>query len=439
MDSSILILVAILAGAALLFSLYRFGGKKAQKVVSSLDLPSPPLKDSREESNVACIRISGGDETVLAEITPVYFPELSLRKTGMLPNPGLAERLNDFLTPARPMLQRVVAQQGTRYLLRFSKETSAMITKGAARLPNAAGGGFRAMAVSSQRGQIIENAVLLPGGLSNLEKAFMVWELAAIVTLQKYLSDIRNALNRIEMCAMEMMSKWDEKELAILHVNHDTIKRIANEIGTGKLAIADVTSYQVRLDHIEDECAKIAERAYSECLRKKEEMKYLSEAVPIFKDKNWKDKEEDGLRILQEYCRADYKVLAGNLIAGGSAHIRCLISSNPNSVRERIPSRLDILHKNRIEHEEFERICQDRKSMIKGKMISMGKTDHVYQGRFDFACQLYFNELGYIAKDTETYLESMKRSLEGIDSELSEREIEMVLDSEGKVCEAIPR
>lgn len=430
MDSSILILIAILAAAALLFGVYRFGKKSVQSVLPS-NIPSPQPIGYRGDPNVASIRISGGDETVLAEITPVHFPELSLRKTGMLPNPGLAERLNDFLMPARPMLQRVVAQQGTRYLLRFSKETAAMITKGEARLMNATGGGFRAIAVSSQGGPILENAVLVPGGLSNLEKAFIVWELAAIVTLQKFLSDIRKALGRIEMGIMDIKSKMDEQDFAKLHVNYETVNMLANEIGTGKLSMSDVTSYLVNLDNIEKECAQIAKHGYSECQRKAEEMEKLPTTVS-----GWKEREEKALEIMVDYCRSEYKVLTGNLIAGGSAHIRCLISSNPTIVRERISQRIDNLSENRTVNVRFKEICDKRKEIIGGN-LSMEKTGRVYRERFEYASQMHFNELEVISKSTDSYLESMKKSLEGSDSDLSHREIEMTLDSDGKVCEAI--
>lgn len=432
MDSSVLILVAIFAGAALLFSIYRFGRKSAQTVSSANPQILKPL-DLREAPDVSCIRISSGDETVLAEITPVHFPELNLRKTGMPPTPGLAEKMNDLIAPARPMLQKFVAQHGTRHLVRFSKDTMAMIARNEAHLPKAAGGGYRAFAVSRQTGQVVENAILIPDGISKVEKAFMVWELAAIVTLQKYLSDIRKALCRIEVGIQDIRSKLDEADLGVLYGNYDLIKSIANEIGSCGLSIPDVTSYLVSLDRIEAECIRIAKTGRLECQRKLDAMKQRSD-----NNSDWKDVEEDVMEILQQYCTSEYKVLFGNLLAGGSAHIRCLLSSNPKPVRERVSERLADLHATGSGYDEFKEFCRKRAPII-GGLLSMGKTDRVYRERFIFACDLQFRELDYIARDTKSYLESMKNALDGRDSESTNREIEMTLDSDGKVCEAITR
>jgi hypothetical protein len=336
----------------------------------------------------------------LAELRPAGDVELSPAR-GV---PLSVDRLSALLAPAQPILRNFVTLHGNKYLMVFSAKTLHAFGHGEAVLMRAKGGGIRAIATTAN-GSIVENAVLVQG-LSGAEKAFVIWETAAAVTLQKYLSDIMKSLRKIEAGLGDVLGRLDDEVDGKLRVNGDTVSRMAQELQGGSFPSHEVTAYMVQLDNIERESARIAKS----CLLLAQGT--LSDLTGL-RDQpgNWKDREERAIELLTAGSRAQHRAVLGLVVSGAAAHLRAFVSASPGMLRERLDARVADAKALREHRTAFQEVCRTRVQEIEGT-LSMGKTDSVYRARFQFASELYLREVGFAHEALDGYISELASGLE---------------------------
>lgn len=270
---------------------------------------------------------------------------------------------------------------------------------------------------------------MFEGGLSSAEKAFLVWEIAAQITLQKYLSDINKALRRIEGSLDDIRSKMDEDITGKLSENYNSIKRMLVEIQTTPISTDEAIAYMVQLDHIERESAQIAAASLSECIRAKNCLEALKTS-----DKNWKEIEGEAISYVLAWTRAEFRVITGNMVGGTAAYVRSLLASNPNSLKERIRDRIAAINNLEGEHGAFGKLCKEWSNVIQGH--TLWKTDPVYKDRFNYASQLYLRDTKLLCETTMDVFRNLELALKGDNIDDTATEVYLSIDESGTVIAA---
>jgi hypothetical protein len=276
------------------------------------------------------------------------------------------------------------------------------------------------------------NAVLLEGGITGPEAALLVWEIAAMITLQKYLSDISKALHRIEMALDEIRAKMEDKDHGQLSEGFETVRRVVGELQHGRFSQAEAAAYLVQLDTIELQCGQLSASSLRECQRVKAQFGELQKNYP----EEWKEREEEAVRLLTSFGQSEYKAIVGHLVAGGAAHTRSLLASSPASLKGRIDDRIKGIRELDKIHGTFKEECTSRLDTIQGE-FSMPKTDKVYRERFTFASELYLRDLSGMLATTEGYLKEMSEDISGKQLMPAPIALAVTLTANGEISELV--
>ena len=199
----------------------------------------------------------------------------TLRKGEKLVHLPEGSDLSSFL---EPLLQRIpcILEKGSEYLgfvyrVKFSPEITRNLLSGKSRFLKTLSGSLKATAVSANGTPLFQEGaevIRTTGGPAAL--ALLAWQLAAIITAQKYLVDINQKLKSIESQLVEILGLLQDQMFGNLkayvyqlQVKFDTIKR-------GAISESELTSFVCFFDNLEHDCLSILETAKEQTNKSRE-------------------------------------------------------------------------------------------------------------------------------------------------------------------------
>jgi hypothetical protein len=150
------------------------------------------MSDQNQVENTE-IQSSDQDESPI-EVTPIDLQNSRVRFIPLELN--VLTRVAASLPTIVPNVSMVINQAG-HWLVKFSPEVAKSLSSGNSEMIKAAGGGFRATAVSN--GRFAGNATLTKGiPLNPAQVTTLLWSVATAVTAQKHLADVSTRLQSLE-------------------------------------------------------------------------------------------------------------------------------------------------------------------------------------------------------------------------------------------------
>jgi len=218
--------------------------KRKDKRVSYFEGPATPpveTKTSRSYVQKPSIEVAPGIEIFEYE----RFPERI--------RPGHAVELaSETYRTFEPILHSVptallVRDAATKWILKFSPEVAEGLNRGLYHLA-ASTDGVQTVARDAQ-GRIVEHGRLVQAGISPVAAATIAWQILAIVTAQKFLSDINKRLASIESALDEIREMIDLQAWSSME---GAYKYLADKFDKMRKAPLSEEELKVLLNHIED-------------------------------------------------------------------------------------------------------------------------------------------------------------------------------------------
>ncbi len=176
--------------------------------------------------------------------------------------PKLRHNLQDLLPHIPALGAKGVLATSQTFVMVFSPDVARGISDGTLKVmvAKAVEGGVRASAVGAD-GSIVGNATLLPAvGARLAAVSLALWQVAAIVTAQKYLADIDRRLAAIE-AGIEAIKEWlDTERKGKLIANLKYLQTLGNDIGRHDIPEAQAQVFAGELERLDRECLQMMEQ-----------------------------------------------------------------------------------------------------------------------------------------------------------------------------------
>jgi hypothetical protein len=299
-------ILVLLAMAGILSAVAR----KRRKVSEGSDELSAELEADVAASDVATKVVLSAEEVgdPIAEIE--LFQSLPGEK---LREHKQSENLKVFLGPIVQRLPELFSRGrdafGGAYRVRFSPQVAFDLVTGKARLLQTTSGTLKATAVRASGSPTIiggGNVVATAGNPAAI--ALVVWQIAAIVTAQKYLADIDKKLAELQTTLNEVLQLIQDQMFGTLAAHVSLLERKHDQIKRCDLSDSERTSLAVFFDRLEhDSLAAVA-------VANEQVRKLQGRALVAARDNN-KDDLFSALEGLSTYtrlwCAASYTRLLG--------------------------------------------------------------------------------------------------------------------------------
>ena len=174
-----------------------------------------------------------------------------------------------------PLLQRLpeLFNKGSEalglvYRVKFSPEITRGLITGTSKLLQTASGTLKATAVSANGSQLIQGGANVIATAANPATiVLIVWQVAAIVTAQKYLADIDRKLKAIESQLSEIASLIQDQMFGKLKAYVSQLEVKFSAIKRGVLSESDYTSFACFFDKVEHDCVSMLETAKDQIIK----------------------------------------------------------------------------------------------------------------------------------------------------------------------------
>lgn len=225
-----------------------------------------------------------------------------------------------------------MASANNLYLLRFAPEVAQHLAEGSLELMKGnLQGGVRAIAVDAQ-GHIASHGDLFKiSGASVATVATGIWQVLAIVTAQKFLSDINKQLARIEK-GLGSIKDWLENEhYSRLQSNYHYLVSVHEVLESNTLNLPDVTTFSNQLEHIHRESSQ-------EILFSRQRAALISAEFgrQELSGVGLKDHSREAIALVQDYGQCAQALLLGIGIKGLAAQLRSALPVNKAFSLQRI-------------------------------------------------------------------------------------------------------
>ena len=200
-----------------------------------------------EEDGAPLIKIAPLQDS---EISKYDFEELQLSD----------ELKSEFGTYISPLIQQapnlaMTAKHATSYIATFSPEVTKGLKDGIMHLVKAKDGSEYLAVVANEK-ERFSGIGMLNKGLSPTTGALMVWQFLAVITAQKFLSDINKRLANIEK-GVEDIKEWLEEEQRSKIKGNLKYLLQRNILNMQKIREVDVQTFNNKLEDIEQESLQI--------------------------------------------------------------------------------------------------------------------------------------------------------------------------------------
>jgi hypothetical protein len=144
-----------------------------------------------------------------------------------------------------------------RYVVSFSPEVTRELSNGSMELMRSSQGGYYATAVTADGRRIVQTGMSEKAGFPVAAIPGLLWQVAAIATAQKFLSDINKQLARIGE-AMEFIKRYLEAErIGTVQASLDRLAEIITAMNSGGWELDDARRWVGMLDDLDLPCSGI--------------------------------------------------------------------------------------------------------------------------------------------------------------------------------------
>jgi hypothetical protein len=176
--------------------------------------------------------------------------------------PKVRENLLDLLPHVPVLAAKGMLAASQTFVMKFSPDIARGIADGKLKVieSKAIKGGIRAAAAGAD-GRVVANATLLPAAVVKLAAVSLaVWQLAAIITAQKYLADINWRLASIE-AGIEAIKEWlDTERKGKLIANLKYLQTLGRDIENHDISEAQAHVFAGELEGLDRECLQMMEQ-----------------------------------------------------------------------------------------------------------------------------------------------------------------------------------
>lgn len=211
---------------------------------------------------------------------------------------------------------------GLTYRVRFSPQTTWNLLTGASKLLRTTTGSLKATAVSSSGIPLIQEGAVIASKAGNpAAAALIVWQVAAIVTAQKYLADIDRKLKSIDSKLDEVLGLLHDQMLHKLKAYISQLDQKYRAIVSGSFSEDHIVPLACFFDNVEHESLAILGTASSRIRQSRSDIIHAAAS---------KDKEKllASGRDMDTYSRLWYSAAFTRLIA---IQMRCLFPNDQDS------------------------------------------------------------------------------------------------------------
>ncbi len=321
----------------------------------------PQLRDDeRPVEGVDAPSMRPTPEAALVEIEEIEAPPSPDRYELLEVGPPLQSALGPILERAPVLAQAGAGAQGL-YVLRFAPEATVALKDGSLALMKAASGGVRANAVNSA-GQIGAQGTLHGANAFRAASAALAaWQVLAIVTAQKFLSDINKRLANIEK-GVKKIHEWLENDrIGQLEAAFAYAKETAHALRTHAFNEQELEVRVHELERHDSECRQVMRAVEREMGQLKDD---LSEELASTGD--LEDSRAELTALAERVRQLGQTYVYAAHIRGLAAQLRCSLPAS----REASLQRLEALQ---AEAENFETLrkatvqkARSRLSEVKG-------------------------------------------------------------------------
>lgn len=368
-------------GGALLFIRHRYTKNELQYPVFTKQLENgrqvSPVSYSEDVlsplSNVPPTKLIIGDNTKpLIEITRLN-PSQKMKYEDVILNDSLKTGFAALMQQAPNLAMNVANITSSKYLVQFSAEVSQGLSNGSLSLMKSLEGGVKAVAIDGS-GKIVElGKINQVSGLNPATAALAVWQVLAIITAQKYLSDINKKLAKIQADIEYIKQYLEDQRLGAIYGNFNYLKQIATSIGSNTITELDYSTFNNQIEHIERECSQIMEALE------------LSLNDPLEKIKAQKF---DGVGLCDNFSAAKQYIsdfennarpyLTAMYVRTVAARVKCALPVDRKIAELRIEELQDKVERQKQHFSKFEKEVKKRIPDLKG-FFSFDETDKEYQ------------------------------------------------------------
>jgi len=246
----ILVVAGAIVVAVVVALVLRVGRRNATSILPEQTL-NLPVRDAR--------LTFGPENNPLLEVLQRPLAE-NERPVDLPLTPKVRENLIDLLPQVPVLAAKGMLAASQTFVIKFSPDVARGIANGTLKVMKATEGGIRATAAAAD-GKIVGNATLLPAAGVNLAAVSLaVWQLAAIITAQKYLVDINWRLAAIE-AGIEAIKEWlDTERKGKLIANLKYLQTLGRDIGNHDVSEAQANVFAGALEALDRECLQMMEQ-----------------------------------------------------------------------------------------------------------------------------------------------------------------------------------
>jgi hypothetical protein len=181
---------------------------------------------------------------------------------------GLPLFLSPLLQRLPELFNKGSEALGLVYRVKFSPEITRGLINGTSKLLQTASGTLKATAVSANGSALIQEGANVIGTATNPATiALIVWQVAAIVTAQKYLADIDHKLKALESQLSEIASLLQDQMFGKLKAYVTQLEVKFSAIKRGALSESDYISFGCFFDNVEHDCVSMLETSKDQILQ----------------------------------------------------------------------------------------------------------------------------------------------------------------------------
>lgn len=286
------------------------------------------------------------------------------------------------------------------------------------------------------RGNVVQGRVIIGQAsflnVSNSIKAagaaLAIWQVMAMITAQKFLSDINRRLAGIERGIQDLKEWLEEDALSSLSSDYRYLSQAAASLGSQSLSIEERMNHLNQVDDIDRNCAKLQDLFHQRSLAALEQFR-----TQDVQGLGLKDNAHALLNYGPQYLRMHYGYLNALKVRCAAAQVRLSLPANPKIIEFRLIEIRKTLTESQIMARIFSEIARDQVGRMKGR-FSKDKTDASQRERVKQALEPDLTHLRNVTEEIDTGLGELEMALrETMNRFHRGMEIAVELDASGEV------
>jgi len=146
---------------------------------------------------------------------------------------------------------------GNRYVVSFRPDVTHALSDGSMQLMCSSHGSYYAIAVTADGKRIVQTGITEKAGFPRVAVPGLLLQAAAIVTAQRFLSDINQQLAKIGE-AVEFIKRYLEAErIGTVQASYERLVEILAAMNAGEWDLDDSRRWILALDNLDFECSRI--------------------------------------------------------------------------------------------------------------------------------------------------------------------------------------